>query len=562
MLTYRAGASGTPSAAKSMTDHLSVETDVPELSAELSCYLGSAMASAVEHTTAAIPMRDMHPLVADALRIDTTRSLRPDEVTNLLSGRRADGKAIDRPAEGNARIAYTDFTFSAPKSFSLALVMAPTPAERAKLEECWLRANNALVKHIESQIGRVRIGKDGTARGHMAIVHFNHYTSRPTVKLPRGLNDTELIAVPTHVPGDMQRHTHNVFLHAAVTDDGMVRAPNLDEMRDRIQEWGSIGHAYLATYLREHGVNVEIDRKTGLSRLSDVPQWACDLFESRTNDGEALARAYARDRGIDWDALDGKTRAKMLKGGTKAARNAKTDDLADYRAWLQTAERAGYRHRSVLEPDNPKPLPAEADRIKMAYDASLPLLEAEFSRNAKLNGSVPRVMAARGLIASGIHSPADVDLVTAAYRSEGIRQDGRLTPVMWSKERGRRFASVTTKLHVEQEREAITILSAAAADKSASLTHAKIEAAVTAGSQASRIRLHLHPWREAARNDRGACGCWTSSRGDWCGRCGQDDRAGAGDRRIPRRGLEKHWRHSRLAANPRAERCGRRAETL
>ena len=95
-----------------------------------------------------------------------------------------------------------------------------------------------------------------------------------------------------------------------------------------------------------------------------------------------------------------------------------------------------------------------------------------------MDGATPRVMAARGLIRSGIASPKDVDLVTAAYRTEGVMQNGKLTSLIWSREEGRRYAKVTTVLHADQEQEAIGLLKAAVADRSGALPAAKVEAAI------------------------------------------------------------------------------------
>src|SRR4051794_33592037 len=60
---------------------------------------------------------------------------RGSEVVNLLQGRRADGEEIAgrqayKVGAGKDRITYVDFTFSAPKSVSVAMALAPTDAER------------------------------------------------------------------------------------------------------------------------------------------------------------------------------------------------------------------------------------------------------------------------------------------------------------------------------------------------------------------------------------------------------------------------------------------------
>ena len=333
MLTYRTGTGGS---ARSMAEYLAAMLDVAELA--LSNTFGSNTTSIEPGRTAAIPAPDMHPLIAGLLRIDPGQALSLDQMTHLLAGRRADGKALPM---GNRSIAYTDSTFSAPKSFSVALAFAPTAAERAILAECWVTANDKLMDHVGEMIG---------GGGHVARIRYDHYTSRPTVRLSID-GDTELLTVPSHMPGDMQRHTHNIIPHVSIDDRGKVRALPLDEIRERLHEWGAIGHAFLATELRARGIAADVDPKTGLSHLPGVPAWASELFENRSRDGERLARKYAASIGLDWDGLDVKARSSLLRSNIKATRRAK-DGLADLRAWEATAEKAGYRHQSVLDGRN------------------------------------------------------------------------------------------------------------------------------------------------------------------------------------------------------------------
>ena len=142
-------------------------------------------------------------------------------------------------------------------------------------------------------------GRDGSVPGHMAVIHYNHYTARPTIMLADG-EDTRIATVPQGSvlrPGDMQRHTHNMFMHVTITDDGQVKAPNLFEAHERIHEWGAIGQAFLGTFLREQGVRAEIDSRTGLLHLPDVPEMAVKLFSARTEEGVDAARRYASEKG-------------------------------------------------------------------------------------------------------------------------------------------------------------------------------------------------------------------------------------------------------------------------
>jgi conjugative relaxase-like TrwC/TraI family protein len=461
-----------------MAEYLQGSRDVPEMAAKMASYLGESYAMNVTAGTAALPMLDMHPLIADLLGIDTTRSLRKEEMTHLLAGGRADGQAVPgrdvQPStKDNVRLGFCDFTFSAPKSLSIAISLAETEEERITLEACFMRANNRLMGVVAEEIGGARqghAGRDGVVPGHVAVIQYHHHTARPVEMAPDVLR-----------AGDMQRHIHNIIPHVTITDDGQVKAPNLGASKGRIHEWGAIGHAFLATELRAKGVRVEIDPKTGLSHLPDVPEMAVDLFSTRTRTAEAAARAVG-----EFDTLDKRDRARAVKGQVKAGRKDK-EDLSEAAFWKRTADDAGYQHKSVIDPANRRELPGEAERGQIAYEAALPLLEPEWERRAKLDGPTIRTMAARGMIASGIERADEINAVIEAFETRGVRQGGQMVTMIPGRERGERFASATTQLHVDREREAIRLLKSAAADRSGDLTHAQIDAA--AGRVAGRLGL-------------------------------------------------------------------------
>src|SRR3954469_4848344 len=117
-----------------MAEHLREQTIPEEMVAMADYYLRGVKRAEVAGT-AAIPRQDMPVAVAQALGLDVTRTATHEEVVNLLQGRRADGEEIVgrqtyKVGPGRDRITYVDFTFSAPKSVSVAMALAPTDAER------------------------------------------------------------------------------------------------------------------------------------------------------------------------------------------------------------------------------------------------------------------------------------------------------------------------------------------------------------------------------------------------------------------------------------------------
>ena len=105
--TERTGAATGKAAARGAAEYYASQMDVPEMAARLSAYLGERYGPGISGGTAAIPMPDMHPLVANVLGIDPTRALTIEEMTNLLAGYRVDGEPIPgRQSSGRRRIRF------------------------------------------------------------------------------------------------------------------------------------------------------------------------------------------------------------------------------------------------------------------------------------------------------------------------------------------------------------------------------------------------------------------------------------------------------------------------
>ena len=527
MLTFRKGTGGAPTAAAAMAEHLREQTMPEEMVAMADYYLRGVKRTEVAGT-AAIPRQDMSLAVAAALGLDVNRTATHEEVVNLLQGRRTDGDEIKgRPAykvgAGRDRITYIDLTFSAPKSVSLAMALAPTDAERHMIvgahRDAWMSA----MVHLETIVAHARKGKAGSkgrVPGKLGWVSFDHMTARPTIEIPHTEADgtkTTLIQTVRNpkVAGDPQLHTHVTTPNLVVCDDGSMGGMDMLAMHDRVHEVGAYYQAHLATNLRAFGIEVVLDDRTEAAKLTAIPDAVCEVFSKRTRDGEAAAREYVKAQGLDWDAMHPMELAGVLKGGTRATRRQKEtgkrgDDMSDLAAWKAQAAAAGYQHSTVIRHDAKGQLPpTEQDRLLRAYKASLPVLERQLSRRATMYASVARTAAARGLIASGVESARDIDRVTAAMREHGVRHDGQQVPLMWAEvateangagvEERRPRVKITTTRHVAQEREAMTLASAAAGDQGQALTPDQIEQAVTRFSERDDLDFTSEHGREQRR---------------------------------------------------------------
>jgi hypothetical protein len=380
-------------------------------------------------------------------------------------------------------IGFVDLCFSADKSVALAWAFAPTEAERNAIAQAHRDAVERAMAYIAREIGQARKGRGGqfgAEPGHVGWIAFDHYASRPTLEIarmaPDGTPETELLTLK--VAGDPNLHTHVAVPNVVLTDNGRVGSLDLQQLNGRVHEFGAYYQANLAQNLRRLRVAVVLDRETGAVRLPTIPQRVRMAFSKRTHDAAEDARAYAAKIGQDWDSLSPDEKIALVKSGAFASRRSKSDDCGDFQAWRRQAIALRWQHRSVLGTARSAPEPDAEKRTEIAYKAALPLLEAELARRSVLIGPDARVAAARGLIASGLEGPQDIDRVTRAFRERGVRQDGRDTTLLWGYEPGGRHISVTTALHVDQERELVRLARTAAADGSAALPANALERAI------------------------------------------------------------------------------------
>ncbi|MCB8878524.1 MobF family relaxase [Acidisoma silvae] len=417
---------------------------------------------------------------------------------HILSGRMADGREVSDRAYREAletsksRIGYIDFTFSAPKSLSIAWAFAPTHAERAMLHQAHTDAIESVMKTLETEIGRARKGaqgKDGYEPGSIGWVSFQHYAARPTVAVvtqdAAGQAATELHSLTGtagRVPGDMQIHTHVAVFNVVETKSGRVGGLDLAQLEGRIHEFGAVYQAFLAENLRRHGVEIAHDQND-MARLVSVPEGVIAHFSKRTTGGTDAARQYAQSVGLDWDAMDAEHKIRLLKSGVQDPRGAKADDVSDLAAWRRSAADLGYQHRSVLRPDAPRQEQTRGERLEAAYRAAMPILEKQFDRRAVIDGADARTVAAKALIVAGIAAAGEVSAVTRAFRERGIKRRGEEAALVWGTvagKQGRERVAVTTTLEEREEKALIATARAGAHDKSGALTKAQIDAAVRA----------------------------------------------------------------------------------
>ena len=438
-----------------------------------------------------------------------------DEIDHIRAGRMAAGvdanvadvqwslAAVKRPT------AYVELVWSADKSVSAAWALGGD-AERALIQAAHKDAVEFANAYVGSVLGQARRGKGGREIEHGAVAWTStmHFTSRPTAEIARtdnqGQDYTEFASVPVRSP-DPQLHSHTVMPNAVLCRDGHVGSLNLDELNGRIHEFGAVYQARLAQNLSAHGIGTHLDPDTGAARITAIPDSVRRHFSKRSLDVQDAARAFAKEAGQDWDTLNASQQLALLRKGVQSTRLAKehrNDGSSDFGDWRDQAKAIGYRHRSVLRPDERQPELAPELRQQVAYERSLPLIEEALSQKATLDASDFRVFAARGLVAAGIGDDpaADIKGVMRLYREHGVRQDGTMTRIVVGQDvplRGVQRWRVTTERHEVEEQRVIDLARELGADRRGALSQERLD---HAKADFLRNRPQIDPsgqsWRE------------------------------------------------------------------
>lgn len=458
-----------------------------------------------EHAGASVPRprRDMAPAVASALALDPAGTPTRAEVAALVAGKRADGSRLPaaqrrpdayrtrnpEPGGGDAirrRVHFWGFHFAPDASVSAAYALAETEAGRALVHAAVRDAGDFAMAYIEARGVRTRLRVDGEARavpGRIGWVRFDHTTSAE----PQGGG----AASPN-------LHLHYVVPNIAVTEDGRTGALDSGGMKGRGGEYQAVFHARLARNLADAGFAAGADPKTGSARLPSVPAAVRDaLGGQRTREGEADARRWIAERGIEMEDVTREGWAKLVRAGARKVRTARFDGAEDRAAWVRAAAAQGFAPRDLAGERRPPREMSPARRAVRGYRAALPFAEEAFARRSVLTGSDMRAIAAKGLAASGgVAEAADLDRVTALMRRHGVRQDGERTALVWGHDPVRDRGFVTTETHEAQEREFIALAKRAAADERHALPAAAVEAGI-AGSGLDLSGRHGEAQRKA-----------------------------------------------------------------
>ena len=248
-----------------------------------------------------------------ARRLGLTGQVQGDAFKQLLHGyspkgnQTLSGRKLD-PATHRAGI---DLTFSAPKSVSLAALVAGNEA----IEQAHRIAVHRTLEQIEQRYAQTRVrtpgGRQAIGTGNLIVAQFHHDTSREK---------------------DPQLHTHCVALNATQLEDGRWQSLHNDPLFRNKMLLGVLYRNELAAELQRLGYEIEVS-PGGLFELKGYTADQLHAFSKRSDQIQQAAGAHASSKEKEIAALY----SRAPKG-----KQIPRDDLRAY--WHQQAQELNLQH--------------------------------------------------------------------------------------------------------------------------------------------------------------------------------------------------------------------------
>jgi len=248
-----------------------------------------------------------------ARRLGLTGQVQGDVFKQLLHGyspkgnQPLSGRKID-PATHRAGI---DLTFSAPKSVSLAALVAGNEA----IEQAHRIAVHRTLEQIEQRYAQTRVrspaGRHAIGTGNLIVAQFHHDTSREK---------------------DPQLHTHCVTLNATQLENGRWQSLHNDSLFRNKMLLGVLYRNELAAELQRLGYEIEVS-PGGLFELKGYTTDQLHSFSKRSDQIQQAAGANASSKEKEIAALY----SRAPKG-----KQIPRDDLRIY--WQQQAQELAIQH--------------------------------------------------------------------------------------------------------------------------------------------------------------------------------------------------------------------------
>jgi conjugative relaxase-like TrwC/TraI family protein len=224
------------------------------------------------------------------------------EFKQLLDGIMPDGKQLGRTVKGKRQHnPGTDLTFSAPKSFSIEMLVNAYSKQKVKLENAMQNAVESTLSYIEKSgyifARKGAGGKEQEPLKALTFATFMHTTNRNL---------------------EPQVHVHSFLANAAKCSDGKYRNVNIDNLLAHGKYFGQIFRSELAMEVKKLGIEI---RPTILSdgsssfELSKINPMLIDAFLTRRKEIVELCKelGITTKEGRDKVVINSRKAKKLVK---------------------------------------------------------------------------------------------------------------------------------------------------------------------------------------------------------------------------------------------------------
>ena len=216
----------------------------------------------------------------------------------LCNNRTPDGNKLNPRDSKTRKIGY-DFTFSVPKSVSVAYAITGDERIRQAFERAVEETMQELERDTRTQVGQGK-NKKHEVTGNMVWASFTHRTSRPVDGVP-----------------DCHLHRHCFAFNTTWNEkQKRFQAFEIGSIKKQAPYYEAAFDARLARQIQQLGYGVETRGHSW--ELQGIERNTIDKFSRRTGQIEAAAKQEAKDNGFitdkQKDKLGSRTRAKKQTG--------------------------------------------------------------------------------------------------------------------------------------------------------------------------------------------------------------------------------------------------------
>lgn len=248
-----------------------------------------------------------------------------EKFARLIQGRHAvDDSPLVQNVGSDKRVAFHDFTLSAPKSVSVVWSQADTELKSA-IESAQLESSRAFIDFMSSK-SFTRAGKEGVIKlaAPLRGALFPHGSSREN---------------------DPQLHTHSVMMNVCEREDGKTSALETTAMMRWTGSAASLYHADLAWKMRQLGF--QIQRQDKLFEIKGVPDNVLQQFSKRR---AQIVKAVERRQAELGMTVDAKRAAKGLLSKVTIETRTEKNELTREQLqslWNEEGKSLGFTQKEV-----------------------------------------------------------------------------------------------------------------------------------------------------------------------------------------------------------------------